>query len=202
MAGWTKAHIGAWLLVGAFIGSSDAPAMAATPDGVFALEDSGRMPCPDFLEAVRSKSEVLHRAIGFVEGYVSAANRYEANTFDLAPWHTPQAFSLILEKHCQKQPSDNLGMAAQRLVVALQPLRLAAPSKLIEVGSGTTRTFLYEAILKRAQSQLTRRGFYNGAAIGQFDDATKRAFAAFQTSTKLEPTGIPDPGTLWMLLNP
>jgi len=179
-----------------------APAFAAGPDGVFALEESGRMPCPEFVAAKGKDSPAFARAIGFVEGYVSAANRYEPNTFDLAPWHTGGAYALILEAHCKAHPADTLGMAAQRLVVALQPFRLAALSKLIEVGAGQHKVILYEAILKRAQAMLTRRGFYRGAASGQFDPATRNAFASFQRSVALTPTGMPDPATLWKLLNP
>lgn len=181
---------------------AQSPARAAGPDGMFAVEEGGRMPCPTFLEAKAKKDQSLARAIGFVEGYISAANRYEPNTFDLAPWHTPQMYALILEQHCQKQPSDNLAMAAQRLVAAFQPLRLATPSKLIEVGDGKHKAVLYEAILKRSQSALARRGLYRGEATGKFDAATEAAFAAFQRSVALDPTGVPDPATLWKLLNP
>ena len=181
---------------------AQSPAHAAGPDGVFAVEDAGRMPCPAFLDAKAKKGPALSRAIGFVEGYVSAANRYEPNTFDLAPRHTPQMYALILEQHCKKQPTDNLGMAAQRMVAAFQPLRLATPSKLVEVGDGKHKAVLYEAILKRSQSALARREIYRGEATGKFDPATEAAFAAFQRSASLDPTGVPDPATLWKLLNP
>ncbi|PLK26995.1 peptidoglycan-binding protein [Novosphingobium sp. TH158] len=177
-------------------------ARAAAPDGVFAVEESGRMPCPAFVAAKAKNSPAFTRAIGFIEGYISAANRYEANTFDLSPWHTGQAYGLILEQHCKAHASDTIGMAAQRLVAALQPLRLASPSKLIEVGNGKHKAVLYEAILKRAQSALARRGLYRGAASGTFDAPTQKAFAAFQSGASLQPTGVPDPATLWKLLNP
>lgn len=175
---------------------------ASTPQGIFAVEESGRMPCPAFVAARAAKNASYERSLGFIEGYLSAANRYEPNTFDLAPWQNAAAFGMILDAHCKKQGSDTLGIAIQRLVGALQPMRLAEPSKLIEVGDGQRKVILYEMILKRAQSALARRGLYRGSATGLYDQSTRTAFATFQKSVSLDQTGLPDPATLWMLLNP
>lgn len=179
-----------------------APASSSAAGGLFAVEDSGRMPCPAFVAAKARGGPGFTRAIGFVEGYISAANRYEANTFDLSPWHNGQAYALILEQHCKTHRGDTIGMAAQRLVIALQPLRLATPSRLLTVGDGPQRTLVYEAIIKRAQAALTRRGLYRGPASGAFDAATRAGFVKFQRTAGLEPSGVPDPATLWKLLNP
>lgn len=184
------------------VASQSVQSSASTADGVFAVEESGRMPCPAFVAARAANNAAYERALGFVEGYLSAANRYEPNTFDLAPWQNAAAYGMILDAHCKKQASDTLGLAVQRLVGALQPMRLATPSKLIEVGDGQRKVILYEMILKRAQSALARRGLYQGAATGQFDQPTRTALATFQKSVALDQTGLPDPATLWMLLNP
>jgi hypothetical protein len=200
-----QANIGLKVLAAAaFLSVAINPAAgsANTAQGIFAVEESGRMPCPAFIAARAAKNASYERALGFIEGYLSAANRYEPNTFDLAPWQNAAAFGMILEAHCKKQGSDTLGMATQRLVGALQPLRLAEPSKLIEVGDGQRKVILYEMILKRAQSALARKGLYRGTATGLFDQPTKLAFASFQKSVSLDQTGLPDPATLWMLLNP
>lgn len=181
---------------------SPATGSAGTAQGIFAVEGSGRMPCPAFIAARTAKNASYERALGFVEGYLSAANRYEPNTFDLAPWQNAAAFGMILEAHCKKQGSDTLGMALQRLVGALQPMRLAEQSKLIEVGDGQRKVVLYEMILKRAQSALARRGLYTGTATGSFDQPTRLALVSFQKSVSLDPTGLPDAATLWVLLNP
>ncbi len=166
------------------------------------MEESGRMPCPAFVAARTAKNATYERAIGFVEGYLTAANRYEPNTFDLAPWQNGTAFGMIIDAHCRQQPTDTLAVALQRLVGALQPMRLAEPSKLIEVGDGHHKVILYEMILKRAQAALARKGAYHGTETGVFDAATRTGFATFQKTVSLEPTGLPDPATLWLLLNP
>jgi hypothetical protein len=177
-------------------------AKASTKEGQFAVEEGGRVTCPTFTKAAAARSEAHHRYVGFVEGYLTAANRYEPNTFDLTPWHTPAALALILDTHCKKHPKDNLAMAAQRLVIAMAPVRLATYSNLVAVGEADKKTYVYATILKRAQSELARRGFFRGEANGVYTPETRDAFSQFQTLAKLDPTGIPDTATLWVLLNP
>lgn len=175
---------------------------ASTKDGEFAVEEGGRAPCSAFTKASAAKDKDYHRYVGFVEGYLTAANRYEPNTFDLTPWHTPAAFALILDTHCKKYPKDNLAMAAQRLVIAMAPVRLATFSKILEVGKADNKAYVYATILKRAQSELARKGLYRGETNGEFTPEFQAALAQFQTLAKLDPTGVPDTATLWVLLNP
>lgn len=185
----------------AFLGFASS-AHASTKDGQFAVEDGGRVMCATFTKASAQKSESYHRYVGFVEGYLTAANRYEPNTFDLTPWHTPAALALILASHCKKYPKENLAMAAQRLVISMAPVRLASFSKLLEVGEANKKTVVYATILKRAQSELARKGLYRGELNGEFTPGFRAALTQFQTLAKLDPTGIPDTATLWVLLNP
>ena len=187
------------LLCAMFAGT---PALPGSKNGQFAVEEVGRTSCASFLAARKAKSPLYEQQIGFVQGYMTAANRYEPNTFDLSPWHNAEAFALIVEKHCQAHPTDTMVTTTQRMVVAMMPIRVADFSKLIEVGDGNNKTVLYETILKRAQTALTRRGLYKGEANGIYDKNVKAAVAQFQKASKLEPTGVPDPATLWLLLNP
>ncbi|MDT9598987.1 peptidoglycan-binding domain-containing protein [Sphingosinicella rhizophila] len=177
-------------------------ASAGTKEGQFAVEDSGRVTCTTYTKASERKDEAYHRYVGFLEGYLTAANRYEPNTFDLTPWHSTAAIALIVNSHCGKNPKDNLAMAAQRLVIAMAPVRLATFSKLIEVGEVGEKAVIYATILKRAQSTLARKGLYRGEANGEFNPEFRTALAQFQTLAKLDPTGLPDTATLWVLLNP
>lgn len=177
-------------------------ARAGTKSGEFAVEEAGRARCSAFVKARSEKSEAYGRYIGFIEGYLTAANRYEPATFDLSPWHNSEAFALILDQHCRKHPQDTMVMSAQRLVAAFQPIRLADRSKLLEVGDPQHSTIIYETILKRAQAALAHRGLYKGQVDGLYDAEVKAALEEFQRSAQLDPSGIPDPATLWVLLNP
>lgn len=169
----------------------------------FAVEGAGRLDCSTYIQARKDKgSGEFQRMIGFVEGYLSAANRYESDTFDLTPWHNAMAFDMIIEAHCKSKPGDTLVSVVQRMVPGLRPLRVASFSPLLEVGDSSNKTFIYEALLKRSQAVLRNTGFYQGEIDGKFNEQTRNAVANFQKAKGLTPTGIPDPATLWMLLNP
>lgn len=169
----------------------------------FAVEGAGRLACSEFTRARADKgSAEYQRIIGFMEGYLTGANRYEPNTFDLTPWHNAAALDLILANHCASHADDLLVSVVQQMVTGFRPIRVAQFSQLLEVGDGENRSYVYEAVLRRAQAALRFRGLYTGPEDGRFTPELRSAFAAFQTSAKLVPTGVPDPGTLWTLLNP
>ena len=180
-----------------------ARASADNPGGQFAVEGAGRLDCTTFMQARADKgSAEYQRMIGFVEGFLSAANRYEPNTFDLSPWHNAAAFDLILEKHCSDNPKETLVSVVQRMVGALRPIRVAEFSPLVEVGAGQNRAFVYKTILQRAQGALRAKGLYKGEEDGVFSEQMRTALLAFQHNAKLNESGVPDPATLWTLLNP
>ena len=57
-------------------------------------------------------------------------------------------------------------------------------------------------LVKRSQEALARKGLYHGLADGKFSPAMGDALREFQKTARLDPTGIPDTATLWVLLNP
>jgi hypothetical protein len=177
-------------------------ANGSTRAGQFAVEDAGRVSCAAYSRERSTKTAAGDRMVGFVEGYLTAANRYEPDTFDLTPWHNHVAFGLILDQHCKKSPSDTLVAAAQKMVVAMKPQRLTDFSKLLEIKDGKSRAIIYETVLQRAQAELAKRKLYSGAADGRFTPELKLALQNFQKSARLSPSGMPDPATLWALLNP
>ncbi|SHN52377.1 peptidoglycan-binding domain-containing protein [Erythrobacter sanguineus] len=169
----------------------------------FAVEGAGMLTCERFIAARGdTTSPDYQRMIGFIEGYLSAANLYEPDTFDLTPWHNAAALDLIVENHCAQHPEDRLVGVTQRMVGGLRPYRIARFSQMLEVGDGQNRAFVYETILRRAQAALQLRGLYSGAEDGTYTPALRDAFRDFQRSVRLNETGVPDPATLWKLLNP
>ena len=178
------------------------PAAAASVAGDFAAKGPGRAPCSEFMDAKSRNRPEYGQYLAFFEGFLSAANRYEPETFDLAPWHNAAAIGMIVEQYCKANTADSLAIAGTRLAEAFKPIRLASASPLVEVGEGANRAVLYEQILKRAQTQLKVMGLYTGLTDGKFNPETRTALQNFQTQKKLEATGVPDPVTLWFLLNP
>lgn len=177
-------------------------ALAGDAKGQFALEGIGVLGCPQFIEARAARTDVYARAYGWVEGYVSAANRYEPDTFDLTPWQNAEVLMVIIENHCRRQPADRMHQVVQQLVTTLKRDRLAAGSPAMVLSAGQRGVTVYEDVLKRAQEALASRGLYSGKADGRFGPNTQTAIAEFQRTAPLEVTGLPDSATLWMLLKP
>ncbi len=191
------------LLISSIPGTAAAQSQPDERTGQFAVEGAGRLSCSTFNQAKDDKgSAEYQRIIGFIEGFLSAANRYEPNTFDLSPWHNAAAFDLILAKHCAENPDDIMVSVVQKMVGALRPVRVAQFSPMVEVGSGENRAFVYKTIMKRAQAALRSQGLFNGSEDGEFSPQMRDALLAFQRKSDLYQTGVPDPATLWTLLNP
>ena len=178
------------------------PALAASNAGEFAAKGAGRALCSAFVDAKTRNLPEYGQYIAFIEGYITAANRYEPNTYDLAPWHTAGAYGLIIEQYCKANGEDSLAIASLKLATAFNPIRMVESSPLIEVKEGAASAVLYEAILKRAQAELKRKGLFAAEPDGKFSPETKAALQSFQTQSKLPATGVPDAATLWFLLNP
>lgn len=197
-----KVGLGTLVLLSLAVLLWPAEARAETRDHQFALEESGRATCAMYTHARKSSPQATARYIGFVEGYLTAANRYEPNTFDLTPWHTPEAFALILDEHCAKNPDEPLAMVTQQIVVAMMPFRLADKSDLVVIREGDHQTAVYQRIIWRAQDELARRGLYRGKLDGADSPELRSALTRFQQLARLDPSGLPDVATLWVLLNP
>lgn len=179
------------------------PAFAEDANHQFAVEGGGRSTCQAFLNARKDEnSPEYKRLIGFVEGYLTAANRYEPNTFDLSPWHNEAAFGLILEKHCNDNLEETLVGTLQKLTISFRPIRIAQFSRMFQVGDGEHKALVYETIMQRAQAFVKGRGLYTGKEDGAYSPAMRDALKQFQIQQKLPATGVPDSATLWTLLNP
>lgn len=176
--------------------------MAADASGHFAVERIGQATCGSFSAAKTARNPAYDSMLDFAEGYLTAANRYEPNTFDLSPWHTKGGLGIILNGYCHAHGSDHFVAALEKMVTAMRPIRLAEYSPSISFVAGSKKANAYQTILKRAQNVLHRQGRFNGAEDGRDSPQFRDALRAFQVSAKLEPTGLPDSATLWELLNP
>lgn len=177
-------------------------ARAADSAGQFAVKGVGLQSCRQFVNAQASRSTDLVRFRSWLEGYLSAVNRYEPQTYDSAPWGTTGVFSAIFEGHCRNNPNERFVDAAQRLVVTLKADRLVSKSPMMTVRAGGRNTQIYQEVLRRVQVKLADRGLYRDQPDGRFGPKTEGALATFQISEGLPGTGAPDPLTVWKLIRP
>lgn len=177
-----------------------APAVrAAAPDGSFAIRGVGANPCSALTAAVDAKSEEVGWLVHWMDGYLTAVNRYRDDTFDVAPWPGPRLLLMLVDAHCRQRPQDPLYEVVHQLVLLLGPQRLTRPSEPVEIAVGERRRQLYREIVRRMQQALIDLGLLKGKADGVFGPKTREALAAFQKSRGLEATGFPDDQTLFEL---
>ena len=150
---------------------------------------------------VHAQSPEYFQFGGWINGYLSATNRYEQQTFDVAPWQSTGLLAAWLERFCENDPDVPFVRAVTMMVNALGKTRLTTQSDRIEVRVDDKTVYLYESTLRRVQERLVERGHYEGAPTGQFDPPTEAALQAFQREAGLQPTGLPDQATLAKLLD-
>lgn len=195
-----KARMSALLAACALVATPAAE--AATASGEFAAKGAGRARCAYFVDAKKRNLPDHMEMISYFEGFLTAANRYEPDTYDVAPWHSVGLISAIVENYCKDNGEATLAYVAAQLAMSLKPLRLTAASNLVTLGEPPNRIQVYEEIIRRAQAELKKKNLFAGVPDGKFNPETQTALRAFQTEKKLDPTGVPDAATLWYLLNP
>lgn len=176
------------------------PALAEDAAGKFAVKGAGTLPCKVLTAEREKKSNGYFLIGGWLEGYLSAHNRYVDDTFDIASFESTELLLAVIADHCAKHPEDRLYPVVNALVQKLVDDRLKSTSERIKIGDATRATMLYQSTIRRIQEALAARQFYQGAADGNFSEETKAALAAFQKDIQFEPTGFPDQATLWRLL--
>ena len=176
-------------------------AWGADDKGQFAIKGVGLATCERFLEARESQSNEYFRFGGWISGYLSATNRYEAETFDLAPWQSTGLLAGWLARVCEDNRKISFVRAMAVLVNSLGSERLKSRSNRVEARVGDQVIQLYEATLRQVQKRLSVSGYYEGESSGQFDQRTREALERYQRETGLQPTGLPDQASLSRLLN-
>ena len=174
--------------------------LAADAEGRFAVKSAGGTKCSQFIEAIKSKDQNrIALYVGWLAGYLSAANQLNTDTFDLAAWQDMRTLTALLTRHCDRNADVRFGAATAQMINALKQNRLKVRSEAVVVEHDGQSLQIYEAALKLAQGALTDLGMYAGALDGKFTDATRESLVKFQTENNLPTTGLPDQTTLFAL---
>jgi hypothetical protein len=173
---------------------------AADENGQFAIKGMGLLPCKDFVQARKAQTPQYFQFGGWMEGYLSASNRYEKDTFDLVPWQSSGVLAAWLQAFCERNPEAEFVRAVATLVNTLGQDRLTTRSEIVEFEADGQTQYIYADILRRAQQELMKRKMLGGTASGELDPETGEAIRRFQTEAGLEATGVPEQATLARLL--
>jgi hypothetical protein len=195
---------------------------AATAKGEFAVEGAGFATCSAFTAARKARGEFRTQAaskaaaeaeavagvdsyarfIGWIEGYLTATNRYMDDTFDVAPWQTAELYGVIIGDHCEKNPDERLYTVVMKMVTTLSDDRMKLPSEQVGLSIKGRGFTLYTEVIRRTQDALKKQSLYRGEVTGVWDQPTQLAVASYQAVVGLQDTGLPDPLTLWLLFSP
>jgi hypothetical protein len=173
---------------------------AADPAKQFSIKSVGTSDCHKFLEAGERNDENLLLFAGYLGGYLTAWNQLTPDTFDILPWQNTETLLRLLDHYCRKHPDTNFAVATTRLLRLLEPDKLTAGSRLVEIPADQGEIRIYEETLRRIQLKLQTLEFYQGEINGSFDEPTREALKKFQQASGLPATGLPDQRTLYRLL--
>lgn len=161
-----------------------------------AVESLGSRSCSDLL-ASRDNDETLYAGFGaWISGYLTAANAYEPNTFDLTPWQPPQLVTAQIATACASNPDISVAQAAVSYVTYLRGNRMTEPSRLLRVNAGGRALFIYESVLADVREVLTEKGQSITDPDGTYGESFGNAMLLYQRESELTETGLPDTPTL------
>jgi len=102
-----------------------AAGQAADGDGRYFILGPGKAPCHDFIAAKEGAGDHLYAS--WMTGYLTAINETRPDTYSIGGIVTGDQIMLGLENYCRRNPDQLFATAAESLVRALEPHRLAAP---------------------------------------------------------------------------
>ncbi len=187
-------------MIAAVVVAAATSVQASDAKNRFAVKGAGALPCRDFNAAIVARNSRAAAAAGWFAGYISAANRYEPDTYELLPWQDPLYLTASISAYCKANPSARLYQAADKLVTSLRADRLKTATPMKTLVTDGTRIRIYAATVARLKRALQRRNMLTGPVNTSTDAALVDGLRAFQKAEKLEVTGIPDQETLFRLL--
>jgi len=174
-------------------------AHSADRDGKYSIRGAGLLSCATFVTERTKKSPAYMMIGGWLDGYITASNKLQPDTYDVTPYVTTELLSVLINRHCKDNPDDTLAPVASGLLASLRDDRLKISSPLVEVTIGKYQTRLYVDTIRKIQASLAGKADFTGAKNGLWSDETGSALARYRKSIGFEATGFPDQKTLWYL---
>lgn len=184
------------------VGLAAGPAASADRAGDYAVKGFGQARCAEFNAAVADRSPQLQGMLGWLAGYLTAANRYEPQTYDIVAWQNELYLVGSVQSYCTKNPGTPLAGVAEQMVRTLRPRRITLSSPMQTIVAGGRSIQIYGEIVQRAKAALAQRRLYTGHLDPAPSPSFTKAIAAFQRNRKLPATGLPDQQTLFLLFQP
>jgi len=175
-------------------------ALSADNNNKYSLSGVGIRSCNQYINAISSNKDQLRAFADWIEGYISAYNRFNKATFDAVPITDRVGILTFVRNVCKNNRKMSVANALNGTLIALNPYRLQKESKLIIAQNGKHRATVRQETLARAQLELQKRGLYKSTIDGLYGNNTRDAFLKYQKSAGIPQSGVPDALTLMPLL--
>ena len=175
-------------------------AHGADDNGAYAVKGAGTANCKRFVSVFDSKSAELANFGGWIDGFVTAHNGREAETFDFVPWQSTEVLAYSLAQYCRKVPDLSFHQAMLAMLKSLKADRMASSSPVLVARRNDKAVLIYDTVLEQIRRKLVAQGFLGQMPTGAFDDSTAEALLRFQKQAGIAQTGLPDQATLAKLL--
>jgi len=176
------------------------PAPAADAQGRFAGHGWAAGRCEALVSAVEDEESIDRPLfVGWIAGYLTGANVYKSDTFDIAPLAPPEVIANIVLQQCQRNPDAAVVEVMVAVAEELSKQRLRAGRPVLELNHDGRTVRVHQEIFRRTQNALKQLGFYDGGIDGAYGPQSRRALTRFQEARGLEVSGLPDEPTLMEL---
>ncbi len=172
---------------------------AADAEQSYAIKGAGVVSCERYVTALDEKSKEYISFAAWIDGYITAFNQFQPETFDIAPWQSTLLLTQALGRHCKKNPETRFFKTLMMMLQALNANRLQKRSDVVKIRSNNKTLMIYKEVVKMMQTRLNK---LNGTEIkvdGVFGSSTEAELRRFQKQSKISITGVPDQITLQML---
>lgn len=169
-------------------------AQGADENGRFAVDGAGARTCAQFLDDTAQPGAAMNVWTGYLQGFFSATNVFQEDTFDITPFQSAELSILQLRSFCTQNAEERLVNALGQLIGKYRSGRLTEFSELTQVTEAGSSVVIYQAMAPRIMAALAEQGFAPtaDAPLSEMPGALR----AFQKSQGLDETGLPDINTL------
>jgi len=170
-------------------------------NNTYAIEGAGIASCSKFVESASKKDNHYYVYGGWVEGFLTASNQHQEQTFDLTPWQSTQLILKIIESICTENPKAKFHQVLNNLVPELSKQRISIGGKFVDI-DGKRKYVFQEEVILRMKKALTNKQLYTGGLTTEYSDELKNSVIKFQKKIHQNATGLPDQATLFELFKP
>jgi len=190
------------LALTAILATTGTPSPAQDTNGSV-VRGIGALECETLVSALQGEQsdEAAARLVAWLSGYVSHANRADAEVNDVLPYANLNGLGTVVARLCANNPGALVEVVAASALSTLAPLAINEPEEAVELRRGEAAVLMRPSVLQGIQERLiVRQLLPEGGADGVYGEQTADAVASFQEATGTERTGLPDLWTVFLLM--